>query len=202
MSLNQTSENSLYAAPKSDLGNIESHEALDQKPFYVVAKTKLIILSVFTLNLYLVFWFFRNWRLQKVNADYPCIPILRAIFNIFFIHALYAQVQDALESKKIERNVSGGMASLYVITVIINALTNRWEPSVDQLTIYIIVFVAILVLQLLPIWYVQDRINQVCDDPEGHQNASFSIFNWCFILLGTAFWGLMLFGIFAPLILN
>ncbi|MBU2876047.1 MULTISPECIES: hypothetical protein [Aliiglaciecola] len=200
MSTNYNNNESVYNAPAADLGNLEQHDLIDKNAFFVVSRTKLIILSFCTLNLYLIYWFYRNWKLQKDNADFDCTPIVRAIFNIFFTHSLFAQVNDALQSKGIACRASGLMATFYVITIIVSALTNRWEPSVDQLALYVVFFLATIALILLPIWYVQDRINQVCDDPQGAQNAALTLTNWIFILLGLIYWGFVFMGIFISFI--
>ncbi|MEP4889160.1 MAG: hypothetical protein ABJV04_03970 [Aliiglaciecola sp.] len=189
-------EGSLYAPPQAELASSGLDNAIERNAFYVVSPSKLIILSFCTFNLYLIFWFYRNWKLQKDNANFPCIPILRAIFNLFFVHSLYAQVNDALQSKSIHSKASGFMATFYLLTILVSIFSNQWEPTDEQLASFVLVFFATVALQILPIWYVQGHINQVCDDPQGRQNSQLSLLNWVFILLGIVYWGFVFVGIF------
>ncbi len=68
--------------------------------FFPVAKTKLIVLSIFTYGLYITYWFYRNWSYVKVtdnlvrpNSNHS-IPWGRAIFSLFWYYPLYKRVFD------------------------------------------------------------------------------------------------------------
>ncbi|MDO6692018.1 hypothetical protein Q4574_01925 [Aliiglaciecola sp. 3_MG-2023] len=196
MSLTNIKDESPYTAPKAELASASLHNLIENNAFYVVSRSKLVILSFCTLNLYLLFWFYRNWKLYRDNSDFSCIPILRAIFNLFFIHSLFTQVNDALQSKHLPDKASGLMATLYVISIVVSVVTNQWEPTTDQLAPFVLLFMVTLGLQLLPILYIQKRINLVCDDPQAEQNNRLSWFNGLLILPGILYWGSLFMSVF------
>lgn len=71
----------LYAPPKADVAINDP----DGPEFYVVAPFKFFLLSILTLNLYFVYWFYRNWRQIKQRTGEEIWPPARG----FFPHFLY-----------------------------------------------------------------------------------------------------------------
>ena len=66
---------SIYAPPKADV-EVPDTESED---FYVVSPTKFYLLSFLTLNLYYVYWFYRNWRAVKAREGVATLFVLLAI---------------------------------------------------------------------------------------------------------------------------
>jgi hypothetical protein len=51
--------------------------------FYSVSTSKLKNLYLFTLGLYSIYWFYKNWKLQQPFISKRISPTLRSIFPIF-----------------------------------------------------------------------------------------------------------------------
>lgn len=197
MSEQYTSEENIYASPDADLVHKDAENLESQAHFFTVSRKKLVIMSIATLNLYLIYWFFKNWMLQKRNANFSCIPILRAIFSIFFTHSLFTQIDETLRINKSKNHVNGGMASLYVLVTIGFIFINKWEPNAGDVALYAVSFIGMVVAQFVPFWYVQPLINEINQDPQGLENNQLTLLNWVFILLGVAYWALLIIGVVA-----
>ena len=75
--------------------NIPSESPLTND-FYVVGYFKLAILFSCTIGMYLPYWFYRQWKQQKIVAGINCRPIMRGIFLIFFTQSLLENVDKKL----------------------------------------------------------------------------------------------------------
>ena len=189
------SEEDIYTAPKSDLGN----ELIDGSKceFFPTSQRKLVILFIATFGLYPVYWFYKNWALYKKNADKKIMPLLRAIFYIFFTHSLFRRVEDAARRKEI--SISWGassLATLFVILTIVSSGLDRVAEKSTTIGLVDYASLAMVFILLGPIYMVQDVVNKINDDPEGRLNSSFSIYNFIFIVLVGLIWILVGIGLF------
>ena len=82
-----------YEAPKSRL---ETSVEKGDKQFYVVSVKKFTILFFFTIGMYVLYWFYGNWKRYKAYSGKNIWPVPRAIFAIFFTHSLFSEVQGVL----------------------------------------------------------------------------------------------------------
>jgi len=61
----------------------------DQKPiFSPVSKTKLAVMSICTLGMYDLYWFYKNWGLVKDRNNLEIKPFWRAFFAFFYCHLI------------------------------------------------------------------------------------------------------------------
>lgn len=66
-----------------------------KKPlFFPVSVRKLVLMSIFTLGLYELYWLFKNWQLIKEREHSGIIPVLRAIFGVFFCYGLFRRIRE------------------------------------------------------------------------------------------------------------
>ena len=189
------SEEDIYTAPKSDLGN----ELIDGSKceFFPTSQRKLVILFIATFGAYPVYWFYKNWELYKKNAEKKIMPLLRAIFYIFFTHSLFRRVEDAARRKEI--SISWGassLATLFVILTITSTILDR--AAENSVTIGLVDYASLAMVFILlgPIYMVQEVVNKINDDPQGRLNSAFSIYNFIFIVLGGLMWILVGIGLF------
>ncbi|MEM7805276.1 MAG: hypothetical protein AAF545_10155 [Pseudomonadota bacterium] len=183
----------IFAPPTADTDVVESNE----QTFYVVSPTKFLLLSILTISLYNIYWFYRNWREVKARDKLGIWPPMRGLFYIFFTHSLFRRVDAELESVGASRDwSSGAIATLVVVMAIVSAVLDRLtrvsigEPYTDILSIFMVPIIAFLLLQ------AQKAINLACGDPEGHSNSSLTAANWIWMILGGAFWLLVLIGMY------
>ncbi len=73
--LNET----IYAPPEADIAISEETDG----SYYVVAPTKFLLLAILTANLYMLYWFYRQWRMVKDRDQSDAWPIPRGLFYIF-----------------------------------------------------------------------------------------------------------------------
>lgn len=91
----------------------------DAKPevrryFFDVSPLKLIVLSVVTFGFYEIYWFYRNWQVIKERGE-DVRPLARAIFSIFFVHALFKRIRETARSTSTDVSAGGGLAAMYII---------------------------------------------------------------------------------------
>lgn len=188
--MSQEQINSLYSAPESELSTAEA--SATQVQLFTSSITKIIVLSVFTLGLYNLYWHFKQWQFQKRYAGHDCIPVLRAIFQLFFTHALFATVAENARIQQIKFSWNSNvLATIYIVLLVLSNFSDRLlpDPVMDFLLSVLITFVLLAIVCV-----VQKTINQINGDPQGSQNAEFTPWNWLAIVLGAAFWALILFG--------
>ena len=182
-----------YQTPKSEL-EVNGSEKTTQ--FYVVSITKFTTLFFLTIGLYAVYWFYKNWKEYKAYNSSNIWPIPRAIFNIFFAHNLFSEVQNSLKVQDKTVNWNPGLlATVYILVAIVSNVSDRMSmkgvgsPYTDYLG-----------LLLLPIMYMtlvkpQKAINISQNDPEGNANSTFTVANYIWMVIGVMFWVLILFGL-------
>lgn len=184
----------LYAPPQAEIAIADT----DQPDFYVVAPWKFFLLSMVTLDLYLVYWFYRNWRNVKLNTGESLWAPARGLFYIFFTHSLFARVDKKLDEEGQEFDWSAGsVATLLVVLALASNVLDRLafksigSPTTDLLSILMVPILPAVALK------AQKAINLACGDADGSQNAKLTGANWIWIVVGSLWWMLVLVGLYA-----
>ena len=188
-----TAEKQNLTAP----GSIES-DSENTPEFFPVAEGKLITLYILSFGLYGVYWFYKNWKLQQPKMDKKISPSLRAIFSIFFTHALFRRINERagnLEQK--HKFNANALATLFVGAVIISNLFDRVSMNTGIIagmtnSTVIISSVIIFILSAYPLVTVQATVNRINNDMLGYLNHKYSIWNYLLITLGAISW--LMFG--------
>ena len=181
----------IYSPPQSEL----LPEATADE-FYIVSKSKLAILYMATLVLYGIYWFYINWRNYRVATGAKARPVLRAIFSIFFTHALFREVDENLKKNKMDYLWSPSLnASLFVSLSIATNILDRLAFKEIGSPVTDIISLLILPVSLAFLLNAQEAINLCQNDPKGLANNQFTVFNWLWIGLGLLLWVLTGFGL-------
>ena len=187
-------QESIYAPPEADV----TAPTTGQPRYYVVSPTKFMLLSVLTLTLYFVYWFYRNWKLIRDADNDDTWPPARGLFYIFFTHSLFSDVQNSLEGQ--QRSFSWSpmvLATVFVIlTVVLNIADRLFPLETQPMLAMSLPFVGTILVSML-LLPAQKAINLAADDVGGIANAKLTAANWVWMLLGGAIWFLALVGIFA-----
>jgi hypothetical protein len=61
--------------------------------FFDVSVVKLVVMSLVTFGAYQIFWFYKNWQVAKQRGE-DVMPLVRAIFSIFFAYKLFKNVEE------------------------------------------------------------------------------------------------------------
>ena len=191
-----TTEN-IYQTPEAPL--LSQDDPTQALLFFTTHRRKMIILSVCTLNMYSVYWFYKHWSAQRLNGGRDCLPALRAIFQVFFVFSLFSTIKYDAELKKLIVTWSAGwLAAFYILCTIVGSIIERFGDNTQNLSSYSLISLVCYLLPIIPLVLVQQTANVLNGDPKGLKNATLSWQNWIFIILGILWWLLVMVGLFLP----
>lgn len=191
------SNDNIYKAPQADL--VAPPETDSAQLFFPSSQKKLIILFIATLGLYSVYWFYKNWQIHQNVMDDKVIPALRGFFYIFFTYSLFKRVADTADRKNISTPWGAGwLATVFILLTIVSNILDRISARTDGFGALDIASILILFVLIIPLYMVQDTINQINNDKDGASNSVFSFYNYIFIFLGAILWFFIAVGIFQP----
>ncbi|OHX14322.1 hypothetical protein BI347_13020 [Chromobacterium sphagni] len=160
----------------------------DQAPlFFAVSPRKFLILSLCTLGLYEMYWFYRNWQLVKQREGSDIWPFWRAVFGYFFCYALLSRIRDAARDAGAGDLPAGPLSAGWII---ISMLWKLPEPY------WLVCYAAIACL--LPAQIAVCRINEALA-PEHRRNDRLSGWNIAAIALGG---GMLLLAVYGALFMK
>jgi hypothetical protein len=155
--------------------------------YFSVSKTKLILMSIFTLGLYEIYWFYKNWNHVKIRTRQKIRPFWRAIFSVFFCYSLFKNVQESADSHSDRQAINPGWLALGYILFII--AYNLPDP-----------FWTVSLLVFLPLLPVQGAINKINAKvaPAAVRNSNFSVKNIFVMIIGGLCLALATLGMTVP----
>ncbi len=191
-------DTNVYQAPQA---NLIIDQEKDDHMFYVVSPKKFWVLFIATLGMYMIYWFYKNWSQYKKATGDNSWPVARAIFNIFFTHALFRKINNKLKEKNIESDWKHAwLATLYVVITILDRVLDRLAgKGVSEVASVLFSLLSIPLIGWI-FYQAQLRINLACESPNGEDNSNFSAANIIWIILGALLWLVFLAGL--AIILN
>jgi hypothetical protein len=183
-----------YTPPKSL--QISAEDEAKSPDLYVVSLKKFTILYLATLGVYKIYWLYKNWSLFREATGERLWPVARAIFSIFYIHALFRAVTRRLGDANPSVNWNPQwQATLLVLLIAIASVGDRLaaksigSPFTDLISILLLVPICLLMRK------AQKMINLACRDEAGAGNDKLSAANYAWIALGACFWTLLIIGL-------
>ena len=166
--------------------------------FYTVSHKKFLILFLGTFGIYTVYWFYKHWSLYKKSADEQMWPVMRAIFSIFFTHALFSLFEMKYQNKTGEAPKSiNSLATLFVVISILGNIGGQLADNGYGVPFsYYSSFIA-LPIACWCLSQAQSLANYASDDVNGSSNSKLTSLNYLWLVIGSIFWFLMLFGLYA-----
>ncbi|WP_413663724.1 hypothetical protein ACG1BZ_22155 [Microbulbifer sp. CNSA002] len=184
-------DSNIYSAPEAELDTVSEDEA----QFYIVSPTKFWVMSLGTVGIYSVYWFYRHWAEYQRASGENMWPVMRAIFSIFFTHSLFSRIQSRIEIDKVDyRWVPALWATLYVVFAIAGAIVDRISYYSDVISLIDIVSILLLPFTLWPLYEGQKAANMVNGDISGQANSRFTPWNFVWLAVGAVFWGVGILG--------
>lgn len=173
--------------------------------FYVVSKRKFTILFLFTIGLFYLYWFYKNWALFRVNtihsseARKTIWPLMRAIFAIVFVFSLFRKIKEyGIEKSKVRAWLDVPHAGLVIVLILIfEGMDNLLGKFIDSQLSGVLSLLVIIPL-LYTFLAAQEMINLACNDPSGAGNAKLTTANYAWIVIGAILWCLMLMALAFP----
>ena len=97
-----------YAAPAAVVADAEAASA--EAVFFPVSLLKLSLMSVATLGLYQIYWFYKNWKCVQKLGDDVNAP-LRAVFYTLTSYWLFRKIREQAGSARLG-NLQAGLLAL------------------------------------------------------------------------------------------
>ncbi|MBO3275725.1 MFS transporter permease [Pseudomonas schmalbachii] len=182
----------LYKTPEANLVEPVQQE---EGAFFVTSLSKMALLYLATFGLYGVFWFYKQWDLQRA-AMLPkrIVPAARGLFYVFFTHSLCARINQSLEQNGHPAwNHRGDAWQVVILTILSNGLSEVADRYTG-LSLYSFASLLFLLSPLYPMLSIQRQVNLASGDPQGERNSGMSGLNMLFIVLGIVLWLLVLLG--------
>ena len=141
-----------YAPPKAEVHDVASSADRDGGEPYLLpcSPVKLFILSATTFNLYLIYWFWRNFRYEQ-GRNPETWPVLRTIFSGIFFYTLARSALDEAATRGIPARYSPGLLTALLWGA---SIGTRFLPDLVA-----IVAVFLLALIVMPVQLTVNRIN-------------------------------------------
>ncbi|MBB3342470.1 hypothetical protein [Luteimonas sp. RC10] len=197
--MQDASSDNLYAPPTADVAPAPRATATAAQPFYVVSATKFCVLFFVTFGLYVLYWFYVHWRRWGRTSNETVWPVPRAVFSIFFAHALARRIDQRLRALGIVRAWSPALAAtVYVVFQIGSTVASRLADRGIGVPITDIVSLLALVPIALSMLAMQRAANAACGDPDGAGNRRFTWANWVWIVIFGLIWLLIGAAILLP----
>ena len=160
----------------------------DSQPmFFPVSRFKLFVMSLVTLGLYQIFWFYKNWQLFKAQTRRDISPFWRAFFSGIFFYPLLAEIKFWAKSYCVYANFSPFI--LTIIWIGLSLCTRLPKP-------YLLVSL-LSVIVLLPVQDTVNKLNCVAA-PNHNPNSRFSVWNILTIIVGGSLFVLSIVGTLMP----
>ena len=185
--------------------NIDTSTDTEEKniQFFPVSEGKFMTLYIVSLGLYGVYWFYKNWQLQQPLMDKKIYPFWRAIFSIFFTHALFRRINaQATELEKKHQFNANVLATFFVATIVVSHILDQLSSHSATFiglmnSTVIITSLVLFCLSTYPMIKVQATVNRINGDMLGYLNHKYSLWNYALIVFGILLWLLIGMGIFA-----
>ena len=158
----------------------------DSQGYFAVSHSKLGLMSLCTLGLYELYWFYRNWQCVKSHTGADIMPFWRGFFAPIWSFVLFKYLSDELQAR--------GQPPLRwlfwgLLYGLINILAQLGEP---YLFLTVLSFTALLSANA-----ALQRLNQLVA-PDRPLNNKIEGWNWLAVIVGGLFYILLLIGLLGP----
>ena len=156
-------------------------------PFFSITFLKFLLLTIATVGLYEIWWFYEHWRQVRNTTGARITPVARAIFSPIYCYALFNRVKNDLEDHGLYSKFSPGL--LTVIYIGLLAAQQLPDP-----------YWMVSLLSLLPLLAVQAGVNRLHYevDPAYDRNGRFGLGGGAVLVVGGILWSLIFLGTFVP----
>lgn len=185
-----TNNTNPYEAPKSSVEVQNDRVSQSDAPFFTTSTLKLCLMSMGTLGIYDLYWFYKNWVLIKERTGQYLIPFWRAFFSPIWIYSCFKHIKDYATTNNIQNSLP--VVPLTIAYIIIQIIAQAPESPLD-----IIAFLGFLVL--IPANTLALRINKE-NNPDFINNEDFSVLNWVAVIFGGILFIVLLFATINPLL--
>ena len=117
--------------------------------YYIVPIKNLVIYSIFTLGVYQIYWFYRNWRAIEISEGREIYSYVRAFFSLIFSFFLFQRIfkDIGLDNK----NSSIKALFLWIIYILMGFLGSIISWAISKSNIVLPGNTEIILSMILPI---------------------------------------------------
>ncbi|MEO8879943.1 MAG: hypothetical protein ABI446_06055 [Gemmatimonadaceae bacterium] len=153
----------------------DAPSAVAQAPYFPVSRQKLIVMSMTTLSIYQIYWFYRNWQRANARQGSGGSPFWRALAAPITAHGLFADVRTDAQSRFVAVGwSSAGLAVIYFALTLCCFLDYPWWTIALG-----------SVFALLPVHTTMEAVNAKVA-PSAPRNDGFSMMDGVAIAVGIA----------------
>ncbi|HSA90506.1 MAG TPA: hypothetical protein VLF42_11465 [Burkholderiales bacterium] len=173
-----------YAAPTA---KVDAAASAPEPVFFAVSGLKLALMSVVTLGLYEVYWFYKNWKCVQRNSGDRVNAPLRAIFYPVISYPLFKRIRSHAQGSGVQADFpAGALAGAVFVLTLLWRLPDPW---------WLAGFLG--VVALLPVQAAANAINRK-QAPAADPNTRFTGWNILGLVAGGLVVILAIIGAFAP----
>jgi hypothetical protein len=172
-----------YATPRAEVADATAAGA--QPVFFPVSLLKLTLMSLATLGLYEIYWFYKNWKCVQQNFGDKVNAPIRALFYPLVAYPLFKRIREHAQKTKGDNTLQAGLLASAIF-----ALAALWRLPDPWWMVSLFSF-----LPLLPVQSTVNEINRKLA-PQAGTNTSFSGWNIAGLVLGGILLVLSLVGTF------
>ncbi len=179
-----------FAPPVAPLDVPPQH---NDQLFFAVTPQKLFVMQLVTFGIYGLYWMYKQWAAVKTRFQQDIWPVPRAIFSIFYFHALGREIdQHALRSGRAITWQSNALAWGAVAGLLFSRIFDRAMPNK---TGFILTFVS-FGFYAYSTMKIQASINAANGDESARDNANYSPMNVVAIVFGGLLWLMIMVSLF------
>src|SRR5262245_21832197 len=174
-----------YAAPSARVDDAAARPEAEPV-FFAVSLLKLALMSVVTLGLYEVYWFYKNWKcVERNNGEKVNAPI-RSVFYPLVSYSLFRRIREHARRAGSVEFPAGWLAVALFLMALLWRLPDPW---------WLVGF-----LGFLPLYPVQQAVNEINRKlaPQADTNARFTGWNVFGLVAGGIVFVLAAIGAFVP----
>jgi hypothetical protein len=155
--------------------------------YFTTSPVKLAVMSVCTLGLYEVYWFYKNWTVIKQRDGRNIMPFWRGVFAPLFIFSLFKDFNDRASRNGVTETLqTSALGIAYIGFLLFNRAPDPlWLGS-------LLTFIPLIIANRLAL-----SINRTVE-PTFKNNESFSAWNIVAVVVGGLLVGLATYDTFFP----
>jgi hypothetical protein len=153
--------------------------------FFDVSIPKLVVLSVCSLGIYELYWFYKNWQIVRVRERSDISPLWRAAFGFFFCYAMFKRVRECdAQTGGTGALPAGALAAGWMVVTFLWQLPDRYSLMANLSCLF-----------MVPVQAAANRINGIADSH--NKNVRCTVWTGLTVALGGSVLVLDALGVFA-----
>ena len=90
--------------------------------FFTASPLKLIVMSICTIGIYEIYWFYKNWKLIRERTGQKIRPFWRAVFSPIWAYSCFKEIKARAGECKIQESLPIGLLAIAYFTVSVTSM--------------------------------------------------------------------------------